>query len=125
MNMKKFLIAAGVVVAFGLYIVFAQGLQNKQAAGPAAVQTPPAPSGVTTTADQPSGTPPPQGNPTPQPAPTPAPAGLYKDGSYTGTAVDAFYGTLQVKTVIQGGKLADVQFLKYPDSPGHTTEVSN
>jgi len=40
--------------------------------------------------------------------------GLYTDGSYTGDAADAYYGTVQVKAVVQGGKIADVQFLQYP-----------
>ncbi len=51
--------------------------------------------------------------------------GLYKDGSYTGTAADAFYGTIQVKAVVSGGQLTDVQFLQYPNTPGHSSEVSN
>jgi uncharacterized protein with FMN-binding domain len=59
--------------------------------------------------------------PTQAPAPTataPAPAvaasnGL-KDGTYTGAEADALYGLVQVKTVIQNGKIADVQFLEFP-----------
>lgn len=53
---------------------------------------------------------------TPETAPTaPLAAGrLYKDGEYTGTVADAYYGPLQVKAIIQGGKIADVQFLDYP-----------
>ncbi|HVN26612.1 MAG TPA: FMN-binding protein [Candidatus Paceibacterota bacterium] len=49
---------------------------------------------------------------------------LYKNGTYTGTAADAFYGTIQVSAVISGGKLTDVKFLQYPNDPGHTAEVS-
>jgi uncharacterized protein with FMN-binding domain len=49
----------------------------------------------------------------------------YKDGQYTGNLVDAFYGNLQVKAIVSGGKLADVQFLTYPDHAGHTSEVSS
>jgi uncharacterized protein with FMN-binding domain len=52
---------------------------------------------------------------TPPPAPTPKPAGQYADGSYTGNAADAYYGTVQVKAVIQNGALANVQFLQYPN----------
>lgn len=54
--------------------------------------------------------PPPQNTPTP----TPANRGKYKDGSYTGSVADAFYGNIQVKAVISGGKITDVQFLQYP-----------
>ena len=39
----------------------------------------------------------------------------YKDGTYTGATADAFYGTIQVKATIQNGKIADVQFLQYPN----------
>jgi uncharacterized protein with FMN-binding domain len=61
-------------------------------------------------------TPTPTPTPTPVPAPTPAPkpAGLYADGTYTGTSADAYYGTVQIQAVIQNGKLAAVNFLQYP-----------
>ena len=39
----------------------------------------------------------------------------YKDGTYTGSVADAFYGNLQVQAVISGGKLTDVVFLQYPN----------
>jgi uncharacterized protein with FMN-binding domain len=42
------------------------------------------------------------------------PAGLYADGSYTGSPADAYYGTVQVKVIVTNGKIADVQFLQYP-----------
>ena len=49
-------------------------------------------------------------------APQNAPAdSVYKDGSYTGTATDAYYGFVQVKAVVKSGKLADVVFLQYPN----------
>lgn len=51
--------------------------------------------------------------------------GQYKDGTYTGTAANAFYGTIQVAAVVSGGALTDVQFLQYPNEPGHSTQVSN
>jgi uncharacterized protein with FMN-binding domain len=59
--------------------------------------------------------------PTQPPAPTdtaPAPTAVastgLKDGTYTGAEADALYGLVQVKTVIQNGKIADVQFLEFP-----------
>ena len=42
-------------------------------------------------------------------------AGQYKDGSYTGPRVDAYYGLVQVKAVVQNGQITDVQFLEYPN----------
>ncbi len=59
---------------------------------------------------------PPLAQPTPTIAPPPAAvvAGAYKDGEFTGSQVDAFWGLVQVKAIIQNGKIADVQFLLYP-----------
>jgi len=73
-------------------------------------------------------------NPTPTPAsaptPTPAPAavaknpaGQYKDGTYTGSVADAFYGGVQVAAVISGGRLTDVQILQYPTDRGHSAQI--
>lgn len=50
--------------------------------------------------------------------------GQYRNGSYTGSVADAFYGNVQVKAVISGGKLADVQFLQYPNDRGHSIEIN-
>jgi hypothetical protein len=41
---------------------------------------------------------------------TPAIKGAYKDGTYTGPQVNAFYGLVQVQTIIQNGKIKSVQF---------------
>lgn len=49
----------------------------------------------------------------------------YKDGTFVGNAVDAYYGMVQVSATISGGKLTDIGFLKYPTDRGHTIEVSN
>jgi uncharacterized protein with FMN-binding domain len=38
----------------------------------------------------------------------------FKDGTYIGNPEDAFYGNIQVQTVISAGKIVDVQFLQYP-----------
>jgi uncharacterized protein with FMN-binding domain len=48
--------------------------------------------------------------------PTQAPMmGKYKNGNYTGSVQDAFYGNLQVQAVISGGRITDVLFLQYPN----------
>jgi uncharacterized protein with FMN-binding domain len=61
---------------------------------------------------------------TPLPAPTATPEGQYKDGTYDGPVVDAYYGNVQVEAVIQGGKLADVQFLDYPKDRRTSREIN-
>jgi uncharacterized protein with FMN-binding domain len=55
--------------------------------------------------------------PTQTTAPTDTPAaasGAYKNGTFTGPEVDAFYGLVQVKVVVQNGKISDVQVPEYP-----------
>ena len=42
----------------------------------------------------------------------------YKDGTYTSSVADAYYGNIQVQVTVSGGKLTDVQFLQHPnDNP--------
>lgn len=40
----------------------------------------------------------------------------YRNGEYIGPVVDAYYGNVQVKAVIEDGKLTDVVFMDYPHS---------
>lgn len=40
--------------------------------------------------------------------------GQYRNGEYIGSTADAYYGNIQVKVVISGGKISDVVFLDYP-----------
>ncbi len=72
---------------------------------PSATPLPPSP-----TPTIPTSTPMP---PTPIP-PTPTRSGLYRNGQYIGIVADAFYGTVQVKVIVAGSKISDVQFLDYP-----------
>ena len=90
-NVKKFSLAAFVVITFVAY-VFQQRFN-----------------GSTSTAGSPSN---PNSN-TGQPLSGTA-AGAYKDGTYTGPVTDAYYGNVQVQAVIQNGKITNVQFLDYP-----------
>lgn len=53
-----------------------------------------------------------------------AQTGQYKDGTYTGSAVDAFYGTVQVSAVVSGGKLTNVQIIQAPQDRGHSAELT-
>ncbi len=68
------------------------------------------------------------------PAPTPtAPAtqppavasGAYRDGTYTGPQVDAYYGLVQVQATIQNGKIANVQFLEYPNDRRTSVRIND
>lgn len=48
----------------------------------------------------------------------------FKDGTYTGNSQDAFYGNIQVKAVISGGKITDVQFLQYPNNAARSLAIN-
>lgn len=50
--------------------------------------------------------------------------GSYKDGTYTGSIADAYYGNVQVQATIQGGKITDVQFLDYPQDRQTSQEIN-
>lgn len=62
----------------------------------------------------------------PPPTATSAPStGQYKDGTYKGPQVDAFYGLVQVQAVIQNGKIKTIQFLQYPNDDRRTSQRIN
>jgi uncharacterized protein with FMN-binding domain len=44
-----------------------------------------------------------------------------KDGTYTGSVADAYYGNVQVSATISGGKIVSVKFLQFPNT--HSTSV--
>jgi uncharacterized protein with FMN-binding domain len=50
--------------------------------------------------------------------------GQYKDGTYTGSSVDAFYGFVQVQAVIKNGALVDVKVLQSPNDRGTSIEIN-
>lgn len=50
--------------------------------------------------------------------------GLYRDGTYLGSNADAYYGNVQVKAVIQDGKITDVQFLDHPKDQSNSIVVN-
>lgn len=51
----------------------------------------------------------------------PTNSGAYKDGTYTGQTVNAYYGYVQVQVAVSGGKIINVKFLQYPNT--HPTSV--
>ena len=82
---------------------------------PASMPTPtPTPMATSTSMPTPAAAMP-TATPAPSPTPTPQRVGLYKDGSYTGSPADAYYGSIQVQAVVAGGRLIDVKFLQYPN----------
>jgi uncharacterized protein with FMN-binding domain len=55
-----------------------------------------------------------QSAPAPTATPQPPAGSTYRDGTYTGPSVNAFYGQVQVRVVISGGRIKSVTFLNYP-----------
>lgn len=96
---------------------------------PAPIQAP------TYVATDPAPIPEPAATPAPTPEPTPAPvvpsvqpatpAGRYRDGTYTGTSVDVFYGFVQVRAVVAGGNLTNVTFLSYPNDRRQSQQINS
>lgn len=54
----------------------------------------------------------------------PTKSGTYTDGTYTGNAVDAYYGTVQVAATIQNGAIASVRFVQYPHDQGNSAQIN-
>ena len=48
----------------------------------------------------------------------------YRDGEYVGSVADAFYGDIQVKATVSGGKITGVDFLKYPNDRPESVSIN-
>lgn len=135
--LQRFVVSAFVVCSFLAYAVH-EHVANPDNAVDAAT---PAPTAITQQLPDPpqpvptAPPPPPMPNaPPPAPPPTatavppsrPALAkGQYRDGTYTGPNVNAFYGLVQVQTTIRNGKIADVQFVKYPNDRRTSVRIND
>jgi uncharacterized protein with FMN-binding domain len=111
-------IAVVVVLIVAFYFIFSGSGTGSNSGAPAAVTTPTSTDAPTTTTDSATGT---TGSSNPMGGIT---MGQYKDGTYTGPVSDAIYGQLQVVVTISGGMITNVDLPVYPDSPGHTSQVS-
>jgi uncharacterized protein with FMN-binding domain len=54
-----------------------------------------------------------------------APAVHYADGEYTGDTTTIEWGPIQVKVIVQDGRIADVQFLQVPFDRTRSVEISD
>lgn len=121
--MKKYLASAGLILATVGYTLFQHQGSDDDTANIIVGKPTGIPESATssTKTGQPFGAAIPVSNSaqsTKTPVTTPKPVvvtGKYRDGSYTGNAADAYYGLVQVKAIISGGKLTDVQVLQYPN----------
>lgn len=114
--MKQVFIGLGVFIVFVVYslwvrhelpvIAVPQTLKMQATTGAGSDQSSNAPSTGAT------------GDGTPSTPPTQS---SYSNGTFTGSVADAYYGNVQVRATISGGKITDVSFLQYPDT--HDTSV--
>lgn len=49
----------------------------------------------------------------------------YRNGTFQGQPVDAYYGLVQVQVAIQGGALKSVQFLQYPNDRRTSRQIND
>jgi len=49
---------------------------------------------------------------------------MYRNGTYTGDSVDAYYGNVQVQVTVSGGQISNVQFLNYPQDRSHSVQIN-
>jgi uncharacterized protein with FMN-binding domain len=130
---KKLFLSCFVVFSFVAYVVHERLVGSDSAVNPApTLTTVGAVSARSTPFASVIGAPPPPNADFSQPSPVPtattqAPSvsSTYKDGSYQGPAVDAYYGLVQVQVDIQGGAIKDVQFLQYPSDRRTSQEINS
>ena len=49
----------------------------------------------------------------------------YKNGTYTGSVADAYYGNVEVQATVSGGKLTGVTFLQYPSDRSTSVSINS
>lgn len=117
LTMKKAVLSLFVIISFALYSF---GIRNSDS--PLLVSPKSSAGGNTAGGSNPaSGSSPAAGSGSGAAAPRTA---SYKDGTYTGSVADAFYGNIQVKAVISGGKITDVIFLQYPNDQPNSVAIN-
>ena len=101
---KKFLLSATVIGIFVIYIIHNR-ISGDEGTSVITANPTSSPNGVAS--DNASNS--------PVPTATTLSLGKYKNGTYTGSVADAFYGNIQVQVTISGGKISNVSFLQYPN----------
>lgn len=122
--MKKLLLSGFVI---GLFIIY--GLHRQEENNTNQIIVPQSPQQgippILTPTQNGSSNPPPPNTQSSSPSNPPVQQGQYKDGAYTGSAADAFYGNIQVQVTISGGRITDVQFLQYPNDRSTSIAINS
>ena len=111
--MKKFTVGLAVLGVFGLYSLAIRH-ESPVLAPPPSLSSKSAPASTATPASS--------GSSSVSGSGVSSSTKAYKDGTYTGSSADAYYGNVQVSATISGGKITAVQFLQYPNT--HSTSVA-
>ena len=118
--MKKFIVAVFIIGAFIIYSFIyhsnSVALVPTNPTVPGSTSTQPSATSVVPTAPGATST---------SGSTTTSPGAIYKDGSYTGSVTDAQWGYIQVKAIVQNGKITDVQFLQYPNERNRSVEINS
>ncbi len=57
--------------------------------------------------------------------PAPVRRGAFTDGTYTGPVVNVFYGLMQIQAVVQDGRLASINVLRYPNDRRTSVRINS
>lgn len=119
---RKLLLSTFVVIAFAAYAAIERLTRTTGVAEAASTPSADSPVAGQSSARQAA----PQAQPTQAPASNAVPAASgYKDGTYQGQPVDAYYGLVQVQVSIQGGAISSVQFLQYPNDRRTSQQINS
>ncbi|MCL4358096.1 FMN-binding protein [Patescibacteria group bacterium] len=113
--MKKTILGAAVLGVYGIYSVGVRH-QHPTIAPPLSLQGTKSNSALARTSSSSSGS-----GSAGSSAPPSNSKGIYRNGAYTGSVANAYYGNVQVAVTISGGRIVGVKFLQYPNS--HSASV--
>lgn len=117
--MKKFIASITFIILFAGYALYQNGIAQNQLTSAGA---PASPVSIKTKSSAVAAAPPPKK--TIASVSTSAQGG-FRDGVYTGSPADAYYGTVQVRVTVSNGKIADVTFLNYPQDRGTSRSINS
>ncbi len=129
--MKRLSVAI-IFIGLSAFYIFSRTSSAAPSTAPSTQVGATANNGITILPSPSAGTPP-TPTPTPtapkaasKPAPAPAPAKTgYKDGVYTGSVADAYYGLVQVQATIKNGLITNVAFLSYPNDRSTSVYINS
>jgi len=132
--MKKYFASILLIVTFAIFVVFQQKSADNNNGAPSLASTDITPSSDSVNSNtsfpqskpnssSTSSTP---NNSTNSSSTTPQTnTGRYKNGTFTGTSADAYYGNVQVQATVKNGKITDVQFLDHPQDRSRSMMINN